>query len=275
MPTLDIEGLKTDVKQINFQAKSYLNNFANIESKRYTITPDYLSRVVSTIVTDLRHIFVVLNKNADDVKSIHKLVDTLDTKDIDRFNAVMNQVKDTSDAMLGILDNYFATGNKVATDLQLNAMSLNEQAGKLVSLLKGRDMGIAIEENQDLDTVKADDIEMGQLFLAYDDSTKDIRLGICRLMTLTLRGKSISSNEDGSDPIPAKGTIYLDPSKFLPDEVINVVKYLYNYEVNSDDQSISELAQETSNQVLSFAVKVLNVNDVVKVAEYKKRYSNL
>ena len=275
MPILDIEGLKSDVKGINYQVKSYLNNFANVETKRYTITPDYLSTVVSKIVSDLRHIFVILNKNADDVKSIHYLVDTLDNKDVDRINSVMTQVKDTSDGMLGLLENYFATGNTVATDLQLDAMSLNDQVGKLVSLLKGKDMGIAIEENQDLDTVKADDIEMGQLFLAYDDSTKNIRLGICRLMTLTLRGKSISSNEDGSDPIPAKGTIYLDPSRFLSEEVINIVKYLYDYEVNSDDQTISRLAQETSTQVLSFAVKVLNKSSVMKAAEYKKKYSSL
>ena len=275
MPILDIEGLKQDVGNINLQSKSYLNNFANVESKRYTVTPDYLSTIVSSISSSLKHIFVILNKNADDVKVVHKLIDNLDNKDVDRFNSVMTQVKDTSDGMIGLLENYFATGNRVATDLQLDAMSLNEQLGKLVSLLKGKDMGIAIEENQDLDTVKADDIEMGQLFLAYDDATKDIRLGICRLMTLTLRGKSISSHEDGSDPIPAKGTIYLDPSKFLPDEVINVIGYLYDYEVNSDDSNISELAQETSNQVLGFAVKVLNVNDIVKAAEYKKRYSNL
>ena len=275
MPILDIEGLKTDVKQINFQAKSYLNNFANIESKRYTITPDYLSRVVIPITNDLRHIFVVLNKNADDVKSIHQLVDTLDTKDIDRFNSVMNQVKDTSDAMLGLLDNYFATGSKVATDLQLHAMSLNEQLGKLVSLLKGKDMGIAIEENQELDTVKADDIDMGQLFLAYDEKSDDIKLGICRLMTLTLRGKSISSHEDGSDPISAKDTIYLDPKKYVPDEVVNMIEYLYDYEVNSSDDGVSALAQDTSNEILDFAVKVLNKDDIMKAIEYKRKYSKV
>lgn len=275
MPTLDIEGLKTDVGNINYQAKSYLHNFADIESKRYTVTSDYLSSVVSSIVTNLKHIFVVLNRNANDVKSVRKLVDELSISDVDKFNSVMIQVKDTSDAMIGILENYFATGNKVATDLQLNAMNLNESVSKLVSVLSGKELGIVIEENQDLDTVKADDIEMGQLFLAYDESRKGIKLGICRLMTLTMKGKSISQNEDGSDLILASNSTYLDPSRFVPEEIVNAVNYLYDYEVNSEESVVSESAKETINQVLDFAVNVLDTDEIMKAIEYKKKYSNL
>ena len=279
MPVLDIEGLRTDVNHINLQAKTYLNTFANTKTKQYTVTPDYLSSIVSPMSNDLRRIFIVLNKDSDDIKSIYKLVDSLDSNSIDIFNSTMKQVKDISDEMLGILDNYFATGNKVVLDLQLDASNLNESLNKLVSLLSGKNISIAIEENQDIDTVKVDDIKMGQLFLAYDERNNAIRLGICRLMALTLKGKTISSKEDGSDSISASDVVYLDPIKFLPSEVTDIVNYLYDHEVeamNSDNFEEVKLAQRTIDTLLDFVTRfALDKDKIVQAAEYKRKYSKL
>lgn len=275
MPVLDIEGLSTDTNNINLQVKSYLANFANIESKRYTVNPDYLSKIISNIVVNLRHIFVILNKNADDVKSVHKLVDTIKNDEVDKFNSVINQVKDISDRMLGILSNYYATGNKVASDLLLDATSLNDQVSKLVALLSGNGLGIKIETNQELDTVKVDDIQMGQLYLVYNDHNNNFKLGICRSVIQTSRGKTISSNEDGSGAVPVLDAVYLDPSKFVSQKMIDVISYLYEYEIDTEDRELITLAQDTESKVLDFIMHTIDTKQVLAAVEYKKKYSKI
>lgn len=274
MPVLDIEGLKSDALAINNQASTYLNTYVD-KPKEYTITPDLLSPMVSTIVRNLKHTYVTLNKNDNEVKTIKYLVDTLSSDDIRNFNGVMKQVRDISDRMLGILDNYYATGNKVASDLLLDATSLNDQVTKLVALLSGNGLGIKIETNQELDTVKVDDIQMGQLYLVYNDQNNNFKLGICRSVIQTSRGKTISSNEDGSGAVPVLDAVYLDPSKFVSQKMIDVISYLYEYEIDTDDRELINLAQDTENKVLDFIMHTIDSKQVLAAVDYKKKYSKV
>lgn len=271
MPSIDMESLLHDIVVIKVQTQNYLNNYYG-NSKAYTVNAKVLNSLSDVVVRTLRHIYTLMNKSSDEVKSVTNLTETLSKDDIDKFNEIIKQIVRTCNKVEGTLNNYYSAGPQVMSDLLIDITDLNRFVSNMVEILNGKGSKVGIEENQDLDVLEAEDIDMGQLYLVYDKNSKKVDFGISRSVIQTSRGKTISSNEDGSEAVPVPYAVYLDPSRFVSDKMIEVLNTLYEYERDSEEDQVRTLARETEDKVLDFIKHIVDEEKIVDTAIYKMKY---